>query len=53
MYGRDVVSAFVSERTRVRWKALEGGFDVNSFSLFIFLFFRIDCSYKARGRALV
>ena len=52
MYGRDVVSVSVSERTKVRGKALEGGFDVNSFSLFIFLFFRVDRSYKARGRAL-
>ena len=31
MYGRDVVSVSVVERTKVRVKALEGGgFDVNS-----------------------
>ena len=39
MYGRDVVSVSVVELTKVRVKALEGGFDIDSFSLFIFFSF--------------
>ena len=49
MYGRDVVSVSVCERTKVYRKALEGGFDVNSFFLFISFF---DNSYRVRGKAL-
>ena len=52
MYGRDVVSVSVFERTKVRVKALDGGVRCR-FVLFVyFILFRIDCSYKARGKAL-
>ena len=65
MYGRDVVSMPVWERTKVRGKALEEsgsgtvprcagrhsrGFDGNSFSLFIFVFFWVDRSLWRAGR---
>ena len=52
MYGRDVVSVSVDELTMVRVKALDGGVRCR-FVLFVyFLFFRVDRSYEARGKAL-
>ena len=52
MYGRDVVSVSVVELTKVRGKAREGGFDIDSFSVFILIFFRIDSSSRVLGKAL-
>ena len=49
MYGRDVVSVSVCERTKVRGKALEGGFEVNSFSLFILFSFGLIARTRRVG----
>ena len=52
MYGRDVVSASVGERTKVRGKALEGGsMSIRSLCLFFFSFGLIARTRRAGGRS--
>ena len=52
MYGRDVVSAFVSERTKVRVKALEGGsMSIRSLCLFYFSFGLTSRTRRAERRS--